>query len=256
MFLMNYARGALMTPWWDLRYSLMYSIVSTMSSLLTLGITLGSLGSSLSLFCPASGCTVSSCTPVTSQSKVLLHQWWNRKTAGFRFSWAMTETCCPQLGIPLAFLSAGFLMTLQMSSTFFSVSTLSLSGLSSPCSLMSNILSKTLQFIILWCNVPSQGSFIFTYSASKFSSHWLLWCQGPTPLACSRHPDCSLLQLCHWWPADGHWHLSHALLCLLAVTMTSGIPSPTKPSWLWADNVNDWLKLLLSLWWLLLWWRA
>ena len=93
---MTYVRGALTTQWHDLRYYSMDSIVPAMS----VGSTSGSLHLCLSLFCPASRCTVSSCTYVTSQSKVHLHQWWNRKTVSFRFSWAMAETCCPLLGIP------------------------------------------------------------------------------------------------------------------------------------------------------------
>ena len=59
--------------------------------------------------------------------------------ASFRFTWAITETCCSLLDIPLAFLPPGFLMTLQMSSTFLSVRTWSLSGQSSPCSLTSSL---------------------------------------------------------------------------------------------------------------------
>ena len=127
-----YARGALTTPQCDLRLSLMDSIVPVISTLLTLGSTSGSLYSSLILFCHASRCTVSSCTTITSQPKVHLHQWWNRKTASFRFSWAMTETCCPQLGISLGFLLSCFFTILHVSSIFFYVSALSLSGLSIP----------------------------------------------------------------------------------------------------------------------------
>ena len=146
-----------------------------------------------------SRCTV--CTPITFQSKMHFQQWWNRKEASFRFSWAMTETCCPLLDVPLAFSLPGFLTTLQMSLTLLLVRTLSLSGLSSPCSLMSNlaalglnpsriylswshkdiisgpcswcthwVLCVILQGIILWQSVPAQGIFIFAYSAFEFFS--------------------------------------------------------------------------------------
>ena len=84
-------------------------------------------------------CTLSSFTPVISQSKIYLHLWWNRKMASFRLFWAITEICCPLLGIPLAFLPTGFLTTLQMPSTFLSVRTLSHSWLSSTCSLTSSL---------------------------------------------------------------------------------------------------------------------
>ena len=77
-----------MTPWHDLRYSLMDSFIPAMSVLLTLGSTSGSLYFSLSLFYSASRHTVSSHTPATSQAKVHLNQWWNRKTAwGFLGLW-------------------------------------------------------------------------------------------------------------------------------------------------------------------------
>ena len=51
------------------------------------------------LFWPTIRCNVSSCTPVTFQSKMHLHQWSNRKMAIFRLSWAVTKTCCPPLGV-------------------------------------------------------------------------------------------------------------------------------------------------------------
>ena len=212
-----------MTPWCDQWYSSMDTIVPAMSALLILGSTSRSLYLSSNLFCPASRCTVSSHTPVTPQSKVHLHQQWNRKMASFRFSWATVETCCLLSGIPSAFLLPCFITMLQMSSTFLLVSTLILSGLSSPYSLMSNlvasgwnlscmyiswshmakisgphawcthsILSATLQYIVLWHNVPSQGNSIFAYLSSSLL-HQLLWFQGLIPLVCSLCPDCSLL---------------------------------------------------------------
>ena len=106
-----------------------------------------SLHSSLSLFCPVSRCTDSSHISITFQSKVHLHWWWKRNKASFRFSWAITETCCHLLGIPLASLPSGFLMTLQMLLTVLLVRILSLSGLSSPCSLMSNLAASELNLI-------------------------------------------------------------------------------------------------------------
>ena len=203
-FLVTYARGTLMTPRHDQRYSSMASIIPAISDLLIFGSPLGSLYSSSSFFCPAMMCIVSSCTPVISQSKVHLHLWWSRKVASFRFSWALTETCCPLSGIPLAFLPPGFLTILQMSSTFLSVRALSLSGLSHPCFLTSNLAALglnssqmyiswshetiisgpysfcthwfpfiILQGIILWQRVPSLDKFMFAYSAwgsSSFSS--------------------------------------------------------------------------------------
>ena len=53
------------------------------------------LNSFLSLFCPASKHTVTSCTPVTFQSKVYLHLWWNMKVASLQFSWAITKLIVP-----------------------------------------------------------------------------------------------------------------------------------------------------------------
>ena len=111
------------------------------------------LHSSLSFFCHANRCTVSSHTPIISQSKVHHYLWWNRKTASFRFSLAMTDTCCPLSGVLLAFLPPGSLVRLQMSSTFLSVRTISLSGLSTPYSLMSNLAALGLnpsQMCISW----------------------------------------------------------------------------------------------------------
>ena len=136
-----------------------------------------------------------------SKSKVHLHLWWNKKPPSFRFSWAITKTCCPLLGIPLAFLPPGFLGTLFMSFTFLSVMILSLSGLSSLCSLMSNLAPLglnpiqiyiswsfeaifsgtpalcTCSFplycswgIIIWLRVPSWGMSTFAYSASGLTS--------------------------------------------------------------------------------------
>ena len=197
VFLMTYAKGALMTPWHDLRFSLMVFIILAISDLLIFGSMLGSFYSSLGFFWPAMRCTVSSFTPIISQSKVHLHLWLKRKTASFRFSWAITETCCPLLDILSAFLPPGFLTTLQMSLTFLSVRTQSLSGLFSPCSLMSNLAALGLNpsrtyiswihkviisgphalcthripmymswCIILWWRVPVLGNSIFAYSAS------------------------------------------------------------------------------------------
>ena len=100
----------------------------------------GSFYLSLKFFCPVRIHAVSSHTPITSH----LHWRWNRKTASFRFSWAMTKTCYPLSGVPLAFLPSGFLMTLQKASTFLSVRTLNLSGLSSSLSLMSNLAASAL----------------------------------------------------------------------------------------------------------------
>ena len=137
VFLMTYARDALMTTWCDQWYSSINFIINSMSALLTLGSLFGSLYSSLSIFCPVSRHTVSTHTLIVSQSKVHLHQWWNRKTTGFRLSWAIS--------VPLAFLPPGFLMTLQISSFFLSVRTLSLSELSIPCSLTSNLAASGLK---------------------------------------------------------------------------------------------------------------
>ena len=109
-----------MTHQCDPRYVSMASIISVISDLLILGSTSGSYYLSLSFFCPACWCTVSSCTSLISQSKVHLHLWWDKKAASFRFSWAMTKTCCPLSCIPSAFLQLGFLMTLQMSLNFCS----------------------------------------------------------------------------------------------------------------------------------------
>ena len=128
--LIMHASGALATPRHDLRYFSMSSIVSAMSASLTLGGMSGSSYLSLRLFFPASRCTVSSCTHEILQWKVHHYLWWNRKTANFRFSCAITETCCPLSGVPLAFLLPGFLMTSQLLWTLLSVTILSLSGLS------------------------------------------------------------------------------------------------------------------------------
>ena len=108
------------------------------------------------------------------------------------------------------------------------MSTLSLSGLSSPYSFMSNlattglnqsckyipwsheaiisgphapciclILSMTLQFIVLWCNVPSWGSSIFIYSVSELSSSSSsALISGLNPLVCSLHPVCYSFATC------------------------------------------------------------
>ena len=139
VFLITYARGALTTPQHDSTYSLMVSIIPAILVLSTLGSTSGSLYSSLSLFCPASRCTLSSLIPITYKLKVDLQIWWNRKAASFTFSWAITKTCCSLSGILLAILPPGFLITLQMSWTVLSMRTLSLSGLYSPWSLTSNL---------------------------------------------------------------------------------------------------------------------
>ena len=131
-----------------------------------------------------------------------LHLWW---TASFRFFWAITETCCPLSGILFEFLPHGFLTMLQMSLTFFLVSTYSLSGLSRPCSLISNqdtlglntshkyifwsqeaiipgpcaacicqIWSCIWQHMVYCLCVSWWGSSFFAYSASEyaFSSSW------------------------------------------------------------------------------------
>ena len=127
-FLILYARVILSTPWHHLRYSLIDSIAPAISALLRSCSMSEFFYSCLNLFWPPSRCTVSSHTPVTYQSKVHLPQWWKRKTASFTFSWAKTKSCCLLSGVPLALLPPGFLMALQMSSTFLSVSTLSLSG--------------------------------------------------------------------------------------------------------------------------------
>ena len=134
-----YAKGTLMTPWRNWRYSLMHSTVPAISDFLIFGSTLGFLHSSLSFFWSVKKCTVSSFTPIISQSAVHLHLWCNRKMVSFRFSWAIIETCCPLSGIPSTFLPPDFLITLQMSSTFLSVRTLSFTELSSPCSLTSKL---------------------------------------------------------------------------------------------------------------------
>ena len=142
----------------------------------------------------------------------------------------MKKICCLLLVIPSALLLPGFLATFQISSTLLLVRTLSLSGLSSHCSLMSSlaaseltldcmyiswsheaiisgphaqctclILSVPLQFIVLWCNVPSQGSFIVAYFELKFSSSSSTTSiSGLIPLVHSLHLDHSLLWLCHW----------------------------------------------------------
>ena len=176
-----------------------------MWALLTLGSKSRLLYSSLSFLYPASRCTMSPCTLITSQSKVHLHLWLDRKAASFGFSWAITETCCLLSGFPLAFLPQGFLKTLQTSSTLLSIRTLSFSGLFSPYSPMNNlvawvlnpspryisrrhdtiisgfhvckclILSAILWFIDLCHIVPWWRSSIFACSASEFtsSSTWL-----------------------------------------------------------------------------------
>ena len=137
----------------------------------------------------------------------------------------MIKTCCPLLGIPLAFMPPGFLTTLQMSSTFLSVSTHSLSGLSCPCSKMSNLAASELNQsckYISWCHEAILSGpctlcihlilsviiqFIF-YDAithlkvAPFSHilhqsfpllHGLLQSQGLMPLVCSLHQVHSLL---------------------------------------------------------------
>ena len=101
--------------------------------------TLESLYLCLSLFWPFVMHIVSSFTPAISESKVHLHLWSNRKMASFRFLWAITQTCCPMLGIPSAYSLLGLLRTLQILSTFLSIGTQSLSGLSSPCCLISKL---------------------------------------------------------------------------------------------------------------------
>ena len=216
----------------------------------------------LKFFWPARKHTVFSCTPIISQSKVHLHLWWNQK-ASFWFSWASTETCCPLLGILLASLPPCFLTTLQMSSTFLSVRTHNLWGLSSPCSLMSKLaaswlnpswmyVSRSYMAIISGsCSICTHwipSSFLGTsYSGRK--SHlkvtpflhalhqdpplslpeWLA--HSPVLTTHSLCPDHSLLCLClllHLAApfTKGHWHLTQALLHLLAVTMALGILSP------------------------------
>ena len=198
-------------------------------------------------------------TSVISQSKVHLHLWWIGRLIASGFSWAITETCCPLLGVPSAFLLPGFLMTLQMSSTILSVRILSLSGLSSHCSLMSNLAALGLnpsrvyiswnfkaiisgpcalcthriplycsQGIILLWRVPSWGISMFAYSASgstSFHLEWMakLWVLNPHSL----HLDCSLLCLCLLWCLTGPLAegLVQALLHLLVVAWMLGIPS-------------------------------
>ena len=71
--LITYERGDCITPQHDLRYSLMASIVPTISDLLILGRMSGFLYLPSNFFFPASSCTVSSHSPVTSQAKVHLH---------------------------------------------------------------------------------------------------------------------------------------------------------------------------------------
>ena len=137
-----------------------------------------------------------------------MHCFLYKKAASFSFSCAITETCYPLLGVPSAFLPPGFLMTLQMSSTFLSVRTQSLSGLSSPWSLMSNLAALGLNpsqmyiswsfdaitsgplalcthkipiflscSIILWQRVSSWGIYMFAYSASG-STSFSTWVTG------------------------------------------------------------------------------
>ena len=69
-------------------------------------------------FLHASMQNVFSHTPITLLSELYLPLWWNRKTASFMFYWAITETCSHLSSITSALLPPGFLMTLQMSSTF------------------------------------------------------------------------------------------------------------------------------------------
>ena len=157
----------------------MDSIVPAISASLTLGSMFGYLYSSLSLICPASRHTVSSSTPITSQSKVHLHQWWNRKAASFRFSWAVTDSYRPLSDVLLAFLPPGYLMSLQMSSTFFSVGILSLSGLSSPCSLMSNLTASGLNLsckYISWSHKAIISCPCTQCTRSNLSLHFCIFC--------------------------------------------------------------------------------
>ena len=110
-------------------------------------------------------------------------------------------TCCPLSGVLSAFLPPGFLMMLQMSSTFLSMRILSWLGLSSPYSLMGNLAALALNpsqmyifwsfkamilgphtvcthtipmycflGIIYWQRVLSQGISIFAYFASEYMS--------------------------------------------------------------------------------------
>ena len=126
--------GASSTLWHALRFSSKAYIDPAISALLTSDSMLRSLCSSSSFFWPVSLQTVCSCTPLISQSGVHCHLWWDKKATKFRFSCAMTDTNCPMTEVPLAFLPLGFLTTLQLSSTFLSVSTCNGSRLLRPCS--------------------------------------------------------------------------------------------------------------------------
>ena len=199
--------------------------------------------SSSSLFSPARRYTVSLCTPIIFQSKVHLQLWWNWKAASFRFSWAITVTCCPLLGILSEFLLPGFLSHCRCNQ-HSSLWKLSLSGLSCPCSLISYlaalrlnpcckyifwshkaiildphaqclclIATATLWLINLWYKVPCKG-FQFLHILHQgpplSALDWLVSFQDPTPLVCSLHPAHILLPLCHLWhllvpPVKVHW---------------------------------------------------
>ena len=170
--------------------------------------TSGSLYSSLSFFLPVIKHNVSSFTQLSPNIRCISTS--DRKTASFRFSWAVTESCCPLLVITSAIFQPGFLITLQILSTFLSMRTPSLSGLSSPCSLMSNLDASGLNpsriylscsheaiisglhalytnripmytswCIILWWKIPSWGISIFAYSASG-STSFCSWATGST----------------------------------------------------------------------------
>ena len=216
VFHIAYAKGAHMTPWHNLRYSSMASIIPAISGLLIFDSTLGSLYLSLSLFWPVMRCTVSSFTHVISQSKVHLHLWWNKKAASFNFYWSIAETYCPLLGIPLAFLPPGFLMTLQMSSTFLLVRTWSLSGLSSPCSLTSNLAASGLnpsQMYTSWSHLYPQDPHVHVPRHHPLVEgpilghfHFCILCIGIHLV---------LEPLDYFWVLTPHClHLDHNLLCL------------------------------------------
>ena len=152
-----YARGALTTPWCDPRYSLMTYIVPATSDLLILGSMLGSLYLSLSLPCPTIRCIVSSCTPIIPNIRCIsTYDGVGRQLAsGLVELWLIPVAPCLLFCWHSCW--SDFLTKLQISSTFLSMRTLRLSGLSSACFLMSNLAASGLNTIQMYISLSHKA---------------------------------------------------------------------------------------------------
>ena len=178
-----------MTPWYDLRYSLMDFIVPAMSALLTLGSMFRSLYSSLGLFCLASKLQLLHQRCISTYDGIgrqlasdVLGLWlkpaalcwvshWHSCLLAFSWHYRCHWHCC-QRNLSVSGLSSHCSLTSNLAASGLNSSCKYISWsheaiISGPCARCTRlILSATLQFIILWHNVWAQGNSIFTFSVS------------------------------------------------------------------------------------------